>query len=411
MAVVLLTGFSSGLPLALTGTALQAWLTREGIDRSRIGLFSAFTLPYTLKFLWSPLMDRFVPPFLGRRRGWMVICQLLLIAGISAMALTGLSAGPWGLAGLALAVAFFSASQDIAIDAYRTEILRPEELGVGASVNIMGYRAGMICSGAFTLILSDHMSWGSVYLLMAAAMSVGVVTTILAPEPALPPRPPRTLAEAVVRPFAEFLLRRGAWEILLFILIYKVDAALVQAMMTPFLLGAGFSGTEVGAVSQGLGIFATIAGAVVGGAAMTRLGALRSLWTFGLLQCLAGLSFTALALLTHKDPTGAAHPTGAAYSMMVVAIVVENVCSGMATSAFTGFLMGLCDRRFTATQYALLSSLMALGRIGTGTGAGWFSNQVSWPAYFAVSTLAGIPGLLLLLRYRKWQQVSEQESS
>jgi PAT family beta-lactamase induction signal transducer AmpG len=393
LAVVLLMGFSSGLPLALTGVSLQAWMTSRRIDLSVIGLVAGVTLPYSLKFLWSPLMDRFVPPFLGRRRGWMIVSQIALVAGIVGMALAGASAGPAMIAVLALAVAFFSASQDIAIDAYRTEILYPEELGAGAGLAIMGYRIGMICSGALAMILADHLSWQSVYLLMAAGMSVGVVTALLAPEPVLAARPPQTLARAVVLPFREFLSRRGAVEMLLFILIYKLDAAMVANMMTPFLLGAGFTQTDIGAVTNGLGIFATIAGATVGGAVVTRLGIHRSLWTFGLLQGLAGLSFTLLAVLGHH------------YPMMVAAIVVENLCSGMATASFAAFIMGLCNKRFTATQYALLTSLMALGgRVLAGMPAGWFAKQVGWPSYFMVATFVAIPGLLLLLRYPTWQR-------
>ena len=394
MLVVLLTGFSSGLPYALTGVTLQAWLTSEGIDLTLIGLLGGVALAYALKFLWSPLMDRFVPPFLGRRRGWMLLCQLALAAGINGMAFLGLTQGPMALGAMALVVAFFSASQDIAVDAYRADVLHPQELGAGASMYIMGYRAGIICSGALGLILAGrfHMPWWMVYQLMSIGIAVGAVATILGPEPHTDVLPPRTMKEAVELPFAEFLRRRGAIQMLLFILIYKFDAAMVQAMMTPFMLKTGFSMDDVGAVTNGLGIFATIGGAILGGAAMTRLGIHRSLWIFGLLQGLAGLSFTMLAVLGHN------------YPMMVAAIVVENICSGMATASFVGFIMSLCDKRFTATQFALLSSLMALGRTLAGMPAGWFAQQIGWPSYFVVATLAAIPGLLLLLRYKTWQR-------
>ena len=395
MIVVLLTGFSSGLPLALTGVTLQAWMRSEKVNLAVIGIFAAVTLPYTLKFLWSPLMDRFVPPLLGRRRGWMLLSQLALAGGIAAMALTGLSGGLWMLAVLALLVAFFSASQDIVIDAYRTEILLPHELGAGAGVYILGYRLGIIASGALAMILADHMPWQSVYLLMAAGMAIGVVTSIVAPEPVLDVRPPRTLAQAVVLPLVEFLRRPGSLEMLLFILIYKLDWAMVQAMMTPFMMDTGFSQTDIGAVSNGFGIAATIAGAMIGGAVITRIGIHRALWVFGLLQGLAGISFTALAL------------AGKSYPMMIAAIAVENVCSGMATAAFTGFIMSLCDKRFTATQFALLTSLVALCRVTAGMPAGWFAQQIGWPAYFVVATLIAIPGLLLLLRFKKWRTAPE----
>ncbi len=390
MAVVVLAGFSSGLPLALTGVSLQAWLTGQGFDLKLIGTFAAVGLPYTLKFLWSPLMDRFVPPFLGRRRGWMLLSQLAMIGGTVAMAACGVQS-LWLLGVLATAVAFFSASQDIVIDAYRTELLKPEELGAGASLSILGYRIGMIFSGAMALILADHMSWQAVYLIMAGGMLVGLATTLLAPEPDVEVQAPRTLAQAVVLPLREFLSRRGAIEILLFILIYKLDWAMVQAFMAPFLIKTGFSYTEIGLVTNGLGVAATVGGAIVGGAVITGMGIHRSLWIFGLLQGLAGLSFTILATL------------GKNHSMMVAAITVENACSGMATAAFTGFIMSLCNKRFTATQYALLSSLMALPRVMIGLPAGWLAERIGWPQYFIVATVIAVPGLLLLLRYPHWQ--------
>lgn len=390
MACVLLTGFSSGLPYALTGATLQAWLTKAGVNLSLIGVFAMVTLPYTLKFLWSPLMDRFVPPFLGRRRGWILISQAALVGGIAVMAVTGVS-DPWVIGVVALTVAFFSASQDIAVDAYRAEILRPDELGAGAGLYILGYRAGLITSGALAMILADHLSWNVVYLMMAGVMGLGIVTTILAPEPAVGVKAPPTLGQAVVLPFLEFLRRRGALEMLLFILIYKFDWAMVQAMMTPFMIRTGFTMTEIGAVTQGVGMAATIVGAMVGGAVITAIGIRRSLWAFGLLQGLAGILFTALALL------------GKDYAVMVGAIVVENVCSGMATAAFAGFIMSLCNQRFTATQFALLTSLMAMGRMVAGVAAGWFADRVGWPTYFAVATVIMAPGLLLLLRFRAWQ--------
>lgn len=396
MAVVLLTGFSCGLPLKLTGSTLQAWLTQGGVDLTFIGLLGGVSLAYALKFVWSPVMDRFVPPLLGRRRGWMLLCQIAVAAAINGMAFLGLTQGPMALGAMALVVAFFSASQDIAVDAYRADILQPPELGAGASVYIMGYRAGIICSGGLAMILAGRMSWQAVYQLMSIGIAVGAVATIFGPEPKTQVLPPRTIKQAVELPFAEFFRRRGAIQMLVFILIYKFDAAMVDAMMTPFMLKTGFSTDDVGAVTNGLGIFATIGGAILGGAAMTRLGIHRSLWTFGLLQGLAGLSFTLLAILGHN------------YSMMVGAIVVENVCSGMATACFVGFLMSLCDKRFTATQFALLSSLMALGRTLAGMPAGWFAQQVGWPAYFITSTLVAIPGLLLLLRYKTWQRTAAE---
>ncbi|MCY2926806.1 MAG: AmpG family muropeptide MFS transporter [Planctomycetota bacterium] len=389
MAAVLLMGFSSGLPLALSGTTLQLWAQEAGVSLETIGLFAAVALPYTLKFLWSPLMDRYVPPLLGRRRGWMLFCQVGLAGGVAAMASVGMS-HLWALGALAMFVAFFSASQDIVIDAYRAEALAPKELGAGTALYIMGYRAGMIGSGAMAFVLADYMSWPAVYAVMAAGMGIGVAATLLAPEPQAGVRPPSTLRDAVVLPFAEFLRRRGAIEMLLFIVIYKLDAAMVAWAMNLFMRDIGFTKTAIG-INQGVGIVAMIAGATLGGAGIAALGIRRSLWIFGLFQGLAGASFTALALLGHN------------YAMMVGAILAENLCAGMATSAFIAFLMSLCDKRFTATQFALLTSLMALGRVTAGVPSGWLADRIGWPAFFLVATIIAAPSLLLLLRYRRWE--------
>ena len=390
MAVVFLLGFSSGIPLGLTGSTLQAWMVSEKFDLALIGVFALVAWPYWGKFLWAPLMDRFVPPFLGRRRGWMLVMQLALIVSISGLAFTSPAESRIALAAIAVLVAFFSASQDIVIDAYRTEILDPDELGAGTGLAVTGYRIAMLVSGALALILADHLPWRTVYLIMAGAMSVGVVASLLAPEPKLALAPPRTLADAVVKPFVEFLRRHGAVEVLVFIFIFKLDVFVAQAMTTPFLLGIGFSRTDIGTVTQGFGLISTIVGSLVGGALMVRLGMYRSLWTFGLLQGLSGLSFTVLALL------------GKNYPMMITANIVENFCAGLGTVAYTAFIMSLCDKRFTATQYALLTSLMAAARNLVSAPTGWFAGIVGWPSYFVVATLIAIPGLLLLFRFKTW---------
>lgn len=391
MACVLLTGFSSGLPYMLTGATLQAWLASQKVDLGVIGFFAGVSLPYALKFLWSPLMDRFVPyASLGRRRGWMLVSQGMLVCSIAVMGLVGVT-NPFAIAMIAMLVAFFSASQDIAIDAFRTEILRPSELGAGAGLYILGYRLGILGSGAMALILADYMSWQVVYLLMAGGMSIGIVTTLLAPEPGGGIKRPQTMRDAIVLPFTEFLKRRGAIEMLLFILIYKFDAAMVASMMTPFMLAIKFSKSEIGAVMQGLGMIATVGGAMIGGVVITAVGVKKSLWTFGLLQGLAGISFTMLALV------------GKDYGLMVCAIVAENLCAGMATSAFMGFMMAICNRKFAATQLSLLTSLMALGRMLAGMGSGELAKAIDWPSFFMASVVIAVPGLLLLLRYDKWQ--------
>ena len=393
MAVVLLLGFSSGIPLGLSGDTLKAWMKTENVDLTVIGVFSLVSLPYALKFLWSPLVDRFVPPLLGRRRGWMLLAQLAVAAMLVPMAMTSPSRQPLLMASLAMLVAFFSATQDIAIDAYRTELLTEEELGAGASLYTLGYRLAMIVSGGLALILADHMSWGHVYLIMAACMAVGVAAAVLAPEPRLDVVGPTTLRQAVVQPFVEFVRRHGplvSFEIVLFVLIYKLDVMMAQGMLSPFLLDIGFSTTDVGAVNKTFGLVALIAGSLLGGAVMARMSLLRALWIFGLVQGLSGLSFTVLALL------------GRNYPMLITAIAVENACAGLGTVAFVAFIMSMCDKRFTATQFALLTSVMGLSRVIGGTPTGYLAKAVGWPMFFLTATLVAVPGLLMLLRYKAW---------
>lgn len=389
--IVMILGFASGLPLGLTGGTLQAWMKTENIDLGTIGLFSLVGLPYTLKFIWSPIMDRYIPPMLGRRRGWMLLTQIGLVITIIALGLSDPKLTPQYIAFFAVCVAFFSASQDIAIDAYRTEVLSEEELGAGASVYIMGYRIAMIVSGALALILADHLSWATVYFIMAACMSVGVLASFIGPEPVTNEAAPKTLVDAVYKPFTEFFKRAGAVEMLIFILVYKMDVAFAMALTTPFMMDLGFSKTDVGAVLKGVGLIATIGGTVMGGALLSKWGIKKSLWVFGILQGISGFSFYLLARVGHN------------YPMMMTAICVENVCSGLATAAFTAFMMNLCDKRFTATQYALLTSFMAITRILVQTPSGYIVKSLGWEMYFIVSILISIPGLLMLTRYDKWQ--------
>jgi PAT family beta-lactamase induction signal transducer AmpG len=389
MAAALCLGFSAGLPLALTGGTLQAWMTDAKVDLTVIGIFALVGLPYTLKFVWSPLMDRYVPPFLGRRRGWLLITQLALVVTISAMAFSDPAEAPGVLAAIALLVAFSSASQDIVIDAHRAEILKPDEWGAGAGVYIMGYRIAMIVSSALALMMAEYLPWRVVYLIMAATLSVGIVTTLLTPEPQ-GGKPPKSIEEAVVLPFKDFFGRKGALEIVLFIILYKVDVAMTQAMMTPFILQLGFTKFDIGAVTKGFGLAATIVGTLAGGAMLAKVGIHKGLWTFGILQGIAGLSFTALAIL------------GKDYPMMVTAIAAENFFSGMGNAAYAAFMMSLCNKSFTATQYALLTSLMALTRVFIAVPTGWLAKNVGWETYFIIATVIMVPGLALLTRYKTW---------
>ena len=363
----------------------------ENVDLGLIGLFSLVGLPYALKFLWSPIMDRFIPPFLGRRRGWILISQIALIASISAMAFCSPARFPGITALLAFGVAFFSASQDIVVDAYRTDVLSNDEIGPGASLYIAGYRVAMLVSGSVALILSDHLSWRAVYLIMAGTMVIGFITSLFAPEPEAPTETPRNLADAVVLPFVEFFKRVGALETLAFVLFYKIDMILASAMMTPFMLDIGFTKTDIGAVTKGIGLAATLIGTVVGGAGMVRFGMRKSLWIFGLTQGIANLSFTWLAHVGHH------------YPMMVAAITAESLFSGMGTAAFTAFMMSICDKRYSATQYALITSLMALSRVLGGAPSGYLAQALGWEHYFLFCTFAMIPGLVILARYSSWE--------
>ncbi|HCG73406.1 MAG TPA: muropeptide transporter AmpG, partial [Nitrospina sp.] len=309
---VLFLGFSSGIPLALSGGTLQAWLTVEDVDIKTIGLFSLVGLPYTLKFLWSPLMDRFVVPIFGRRRGWIALSQLALIGLILGMSVTSPQNGLWFLALLAFCLTFVSASQDVAIDAYRTEVLRERERGMGAAVSVTGYRVAMLVSGALALILSEYLGWRATYMLMALIMSIGVVAVWLGPEPEDPGTPPASMKDAVEGPFKEFFSRTGVWSLLALIVLYKLGDAFAGSLTTTFLIrGVNFSVGEVGAINKGMGLASTIIGALFGGILMARLRLFKALLIFGILQAVSNLSFMILALV------------GKSYPLMIFTIAFE----------------------------------------------------------------------------------------
>ncbi|NLB06419.1 MAG: AmpG family muropeptide MFS transporter [Desulfobulbaceae bacterium] len=384
MLVAFLMGFACGVPLLLTGSVLQAWMTEEGVDLTVIGLYSLVGLPYTLKFLWAPVFDRFTLPLFGRRRGWMLVTQVCLIVGLIGLGLTDPARSPWVVAGVACLVTFLSASQDIVIDAYRREDLRDNELGLGSSLYVNGYRVGMLLAGSGGLILADHFSFAQVYLMMAATLLVGVVTTLLCREPALTRGTPRTFREAVVEPFTDYFQRDRALALLLFILLYKLGDQMASTMTTPFYLDLGFTKTEIGAVAKLFGFWSAIAGGLIGGAILMRIGIIRSLWAFGILQGAAILSFTALALAGHTVVG------------LAVAITLEQLTSGMGTAAYVAYMASLTNRRFTATQYALLSSCMGVPRVIIAAPAGWLADLLGWPLFFVGCTLVALPGLALL---------------
>jgi PAT family beta-lactamase induction signal transducer AmpG len=399
LAVILALGFSSGLPITLTGGTLQAWMTVEGVDLSTIGAFTLVGLPYVWKFLWAPAMDRFVPPFLGRRRGWLVLTQLTLALGIAAMAFlsprTDLAVVAW----LALFVAFASASQDIVVDAYRTDVVTREQRGLAGALGVAGYRIAVLVSGALALVLVGGsgvipaLGWRNTYLLMAALMAVGVLAAVWGEEPSAA-NAPRNLREAVVEPFREFFSRPGAIALLVLLVLYKLGDAFAESLTTAFLLrGAGFSLDDVGWVNKAIGFAAIIAGALLGGALMVKLGLYRALLIFGILQGVAILSFMWHALV------------GKSYPIMVLAVGLEKGTSGMGTAAFVALLMALCDHRFTATQYALLSALASIGRVFIGPVAGYATDPkylgLSWAAFFFWAFVSAIPGLVFVWRLRK----------
>ncbi len=393
MAVVLLMGFSSGLPFFLTSRTLQAWMTKENVELTAIGLFSLVGLPYSLKFIWSPVLDRYVPPFLGRRRGWLLILQVALFLAIAAMAFQNPAKSLRLLAINALVIAFLSASQDIAVDAYRTDVLEEAEMGAGAGVYVLGYRIALLVTGSAALILADQLPWPQVYFIISGLMLVGLVTTLWAKEPHSEIPAPQSLKDAVVLPFQDFWQRLGwgkALIILLFVCFYRYGDALIGNMVTPFLLKTGFSQTEIGAWQGGMGLVATIVGVLVGGSVISKIGIHRSLWVLGLFQALSNLTYFALA------------QAGQSYGLMILAINVDNFCGGLGVAALTAFLMSLCNPRFSATQYALLSSLFAVSRDVFAAPAGGWAEWMGWPGFFLFTLGAALPALGLLPFFAPW---------
>ncbi len=385
-ALLLLLGFASGLPLALTSGTLQAWMAVENVDIKTIGFFSLVGQAYVFKFLWSPLMDRYTPPFLGRRRGWLLITQLLLIVGIAMMGFMQPSRDLTLLAALAVLIAFCSASQDIVFDAWKTDVLSAAERGNGAAISVLGYRLAMLVSGGLALWLADRfLGWQAIWWLMALMMVPGVIATLLAKEPDSTIEVPRNLEQAVVAPLRDFFSRNNAWLILSLIVLYKLGDAFAASLTTIFLIrGVGFDAGDVGLVNKTLGLLATIVGALIGGVLMQRLSLFRALMLFGILQAVSNLGYWILSV-TDKH----------LYSM-AAAVTVENLCGGMGTAAFVALLMTLCNRSFSATQFALLSALSAVGRVYVGPVAGWFVDGWGWPTFYAFSVVAALPGLLLL---------------
>jgi PAT family beta-lactamase induction signal transducer AmpG len=390
MLVAFFMGFSGGLPLLLTMGVLQAWMKEGGIDLTWIGMITLVQIPYTWKFLWAPFLDRFIPPFLGRRRGWLLMSQIALMASIVGLGYSDPVKNTWMMIVAAVLVAFFSATQDIVIDAYRREDLPDEELGLGSSMYVYGYRLGMLLASGGGMILADFISFSQVYFIMALCLLPGVLTTLLTPEPKAIAGAPQTMKEAVVNPMVDYFSRTGALWILAFILLYKIGDTMASAITTPFYLELGFSKTEIGTVVKLFGTAATMTGAFLGGLTLLKLGINRGLWIFGVLQALSTAGFAILARIGYN------------ISMLSGVIAFENLSSGMGTAAFVAFMASITNKKFTATQYALLTSLMGLPRALGSSVTGFMAKNIGWESFFILCTLIAIPGMLLLLKFAPW---------
>ena len=397
MLITLGMGFVSGVPLLLTITLLQAWLTDEGVSKSTIGLFALVGVPYSLKFLWAPIFDRYVISKLGRRRGWILITQVLLIFSIIGLGMTNPAMNAANVALLAIFVTFFSASQDIVIDAYRRESLSDNEQVLGASSYVLGYRIGMLSAGAGGLILADLMSYQFVYLIMALVMIGGVLITLIADEP-VNFSEPSTFLDAVRNPFVEFFKRHGdsinnnisiPILILLFILLYKVGDTMAHSLSTNFYLEMGYTKTEIGTVVKAFGLIATVVGAFIGGLLSIKIGLYKSLVSFGIFQAIATLGFAILAVSTK--------------SLMLLASVItlENLAAGMGYTAYLAFIANMTNKQFTATQFALMTAIMSLPRTLFSGSSGFLVEILGWEYYFIFCSLIAFPALIILRNLRK----------
>ncbi len=398
MLICIFTGFSSGLPLYILIALLPAWLRSEGVDLKVIGLFALIQLPFTWKFLWAPLFDRYSPP-MGRRRGWLIISQLALLLSIPAFGVLYPKIDLWTIAYLATVIAFFSASQDIVLDAYRRELLLDSELGIGNAIHVNAYKIAGLIPGSLSLILADHLPWNSVFLITALFMLPGIIMTILVKEPTLQNGSPKTLKAAVTEPFHEFINRKGiksAGLILAFIFFYKLGDSMATALATPFYLDMGFSKTEIGLIAKNAGLWPSVAGGLLGGIWMINLGINRALWLFGMVQMLAILGFAWLAMIGHSLP------------WLAIVIGIEALGVGLGTAAFVAFIAHTTHPLYTATQFALFTSLAAVPRTFANATTGYLIDGFGWRNFFLFCFVLAIPGMLLLIKVAPW---NEQETS
>ena len=393
--VCVFLGFSSGLPLFILYNLLSAWLKSEGVDLKAIGLFALVGIPYTWKFLWSPAMDRFQLPFLGRRRGWMIATQFAVMGAVILMGQFNPKTDIWMVVCLAAIVAFFSASQDIVIDAHRREWLTEEQMGSGTALFVNAYKLSTLVPGSLSLILSDILTWDWVFLITGLFMLPGILTTLLVPEPKLYGPAPKTLREAVIEPFNEFIHRQG-WQhaliVLAFIFLYKLGDSMATALATPFYIELGFTRTEIGIVAKNAGLWASILGGILGAYWMLKTGVNRALWIFGLLQAIAILGFVVLA------------QTGADLWLLTWVIGFEALSVGLGTAAFTSYIALETNPRFTATQFALFTSLSAVPRTFINALTGYIVEVTGWTNFFMICFVLAIPGLLLLPKIAPWNK-------
>ena len=396
MLVMFTLGFSSGFPFYVIREVLKAWLTDANIDLGTIGLFSAVALPYTWKFIWSPAMDGYTPPFLGRRRGWMLLTQTGLLILIASLGQLDPARSLKMMAVAAVAIAFFSASQDIALDAFRREYLTDDELGLGTGIWMNAWRFGMFASTGSAFFLADRIGYPAVHLVLSLMMGVGIITTLLVPEPQTGTVPPQTVREAVVEPFQEFFSRGGAWWVLSFILLYKIGDNMAGAMNIPYILKMGFSKQEYFVIVKGIGMLALFGGAFLGGIVMIRLGIANSLWVFGVLQAVSTACFALLAV------------AGKSQMLLTGIVAFEFLATGLGQAAYASYMAVQTNKRFTATQYAMMTSLMAIPGTAAAAFTGYMADYLGWAGFYIVCALAALPGMLLLRRIAPWGSRNEQ---
>jgi PAT family beta-lactamase induction signal transducer AmpG len=392
MLICIFTGFTSGLPLYILISLLPAWLRSEHVDLKAIGLFALIQLPFTWKFVWAPFFDRYALP-MGRRRGWLLVTQLALLLTIPLFGSLHPALDLWTIAYLAAIVAFFSASQDVVIDAYRRELLLDSELGLGNAVHVNAYKIAGLVPGALSLVLADHLPWNAVFLITALFMLPGLAMTLLVREPEIVQSLPKTLRQAVVEPFHEFISRNG-WQsaglVLAFIFFYKLGDSMATALATPFYLDMGFSKTEIGLVAKNAGLWPSVIGGLLGGVWMIKLGINRALWLFGAVQMVAILGFAWLTMVGHS------------LFWLAMVIGVEAFGVGLGTAAFVAFIAHTTNPLYTATQFALFTSLAAVPRTFANAATGYLVEAMGWAAFFLLCFALAVPGMLLLFKVAPW---------